>query len=70
MARIQVLKNEIHKELIKKIDISAMGELDEVQLKKRLADFVSESLIERKLTLHDTHKRQLISAIQNEVMGL
>ena len=70
MARIQVLKNEIHKELIKKIDISAMEELDEAQLKKRLADFVSESLVERKLALQDTHKRQLISAIQNEVMGL
>ena len=70
VARIQVLKNEIHKELIKKIDISAMEELDEAQLKKRLADFVSESLVERKLALQDTHKRQLISAIQNEVMGL
>ncbi|NDU86399.1 MAG: CpaF family protein [Ferrovum sp.] len=47
-----------------------MEEISDDQLRQRLASFVEDSIKERRLELTDTQRRNLVTSIQNEVMGL
>ncbi len=64
------LKQEIHLELLKKFDLSIMEKISEEELRQRLAVFVDEAINEKKLGLNEQQRKSLITAIQNEVMGL
>ncbi len=64
------LKTQIHQDLLKKFDLSMMEEISDDQLRQRLASFVEDSIKERRLELTDTQRRNLVTSIQNEVMGL
>ncbi|NDU90598.1 MAG: CpaF family protein, partial [Ferrovum sp.] len=47
-----------------------MEQISEEQLRQRLASFVEETIKERHLEMSDSQRRALVTAIQNEVMGL
>ncbi|MBW8073637.1 MAG: ATP-binding cassette domain-containing protein [Ferrovum sp.] len=47
-----------------------MEQISEEQLRQRLASFVEETIKERRLEMSDSQRRALVTAIQNEVMGL
>ncbi len=64
------LKSEIHLELLKKFDLSVMEKITVEELRQRLAVFVGETIIEKKLSLNEDQRKSLITSIQNEVMGL
>jgi pilus assembly protein CpaF len=64
------LKSQIHQDLLKKFDLSMMEQISEEQLRQRLASFVEETIKERHLEMSDSQRRALVTAIQNEVMGL
>ncbi|WP_297448734.1 CpaF family protein [Ferrovum sp.] len=64
------LKSQIHQDLLKKFDLSMMEQISEEQLRQRLASFVEETIKERRLEMSDSQRRALVTAIQNEVMGL
>ncbi len=64
------LKSEIHLELLKKFDLSVMERISEEELRQRLAIFVDETINEKKVVLGEQQRKSLITAIQNEVMGL
>ena len=64
------LKSQIHQDLLKKFDLSMMEQISDEQLRQRLASFVEETIKERHLEMSDSQRRALVTAIQNEVMGL
>lgn len=64
------LKSEIHLELLKKFDLSVMERISDDELRQRLAVFVEETIQEKKLGLSEAQGKSLVTAIQNEVMGL
>lgn len=64
------LKSEIHLELLKKFDLSVMERISDDELRQRLAVFVEETIQEKKLGLSEVQGKSLVTAIQNEVMGL
>ncbi len=64
------LKSEIHLELLKKFDLTVMEKISDEELRQRLAVFVEETLQEKKLGLSESQRKTLVTAIQNEVMGL
>ncbi len=64
------LKSEIHLELLKKFDLTMLERISDEELRQRLALFVEETIQEKKLGLSEAQGKILISAIQNEVMGL
>ncbi|MBW8066651.1 MAG: ATP-binding cassette domain-containing protein [Ferrovum sp.] len=47
-----------------------MEQISDEQLRQRLASFVEETIKERHLEMSDSQRRALVTAIQNEVMGL
>ncbi|MDE1943483.1 MAG: CpaF family protein [Betaproteobacteria bacterium] len=64
------LKSEIHLELLKKFDLSVMERISDGELRQRLAQFVEETIQEKKLGLSEAQGKSLVTAIQNEVLGL
>lgn len=64
------LKSEIHLELLKKFDLTVMERISDEELRQRLAHFVEETIQEKKLGLSEAQGKTLVTAIQNEVMGL
>ncbi|MDE2343800.1 MAG: CpaF family protein [Betaproteobacteria bacterium] len=64
------LKSEIHLELLKKFDLSVMERISDEELRQRLAQFVEETIQEKKLGLSEVQGKSLVTAIQNEVLGL
>ncbi len=64
------LKSEIHLDLLKKFDLSVMERISAEELRQRLAEFVDESLNERRVNMNANQRKALVASIQNEVMGL
>lgn len=64
------LKSEIHMDLLKKFDLSAMERISAEELRQRLAEFVDEALNERRVNMNANQRKTLVASIQNEVMGL
>ncbi|MDT7041005.1 CpaF family protein [Candidatus Nitronereus thalassa] len=64
------LKHELHRKVIEALDLSVVSKLDPDLLKKELSTLVEHLLEQESAPLNIREREQLISEIQNEVMGL
>jgi pilus assembly protein CpaF len=65
-----LVKSEIHLELLKTFDLSSMERLSPEELRTQLAISVAKILDSRHAFLNASQRKNIISDIQNEVMGL
>lgn len=63
------LKEELHQELLKQFDLGSVDNVSEPQLKEQLAAFVIEALKTRNAPITEAIRKNLIAAIQSEVIG-
>jgi pilus assembly protein CpaF len=66
----QQVKSFVHGQLLKILDLTAIENLTSLELREELSALVKRIVREEKLPLSSLELSQLISGIQNEVMGL
>ena len=64
------LKHRLHRQVIEALDLSVVSKLDPDLLKAELSNLVEHMLEQESAPLNIREREQLISEIQNEVMGL
>ncbi len=64
------LKHRLHRQVIEALDLSVVSKLDPDLLKNELSNLVEHLLEQESAPLNIREREQLISEIQNEVMGL
>ncbi|MCZ6799096.1 MAG: ATPase, T2SS/T4P/T4SS family, partial [Nitrospirae bacterium] len=64
------LKHQLHRKVIEALDLTVVAKLDPDLLKNELSNLVEHLLEEESAPLNIREREELISQIQNEVMGL
>ncbi len=64
------LNHRLHRQVIESLDLSVISKLDPDLLKAELSNLVEHLLDQESIPLNTREREQLISQIQNEVMGL
>lgn len=70
VANLSDLKHRLHRQVIEALDLSVVSKLDPGLLKTELSTLVEHLLEQESAPLNIREREQLISEIQNEVMGL
>ncbi len=70
LADLGELKHRLHRQVIEALDLSVVSNLDPVHLKNELSKLVEHLLEQESAPLNIREREQLITEIQNEVMGL
>jgi pilus assembly protein CpaF len=66
----QELKSRLHKQLIGRLDLTALKNLDQVYLKEQVREVTEMLIAEENLLLNPDNRERLIVEIQNETLGL
>lgn len=64
------LKQSIHHKLLERADLAAMESMSEERLREEIRNMVQRLLQEQRVIVNDQERLQLVSDIQNEVLGL
>lgn len=64
------LKTVLHEEFLKKFDLTAISRISEVELKQRISSFVSEYLLENKISIGEVLRKSLSADLHHEITGL
>ncbi len=64
------LNHRLHRQVIESLDLSVVSKLDPELLKSELSNLVEHLLDQESIPLNTREREQLITQIQNEVMGL
>jgi len=64
------LNHRLHRQVIESLDLSVISKLDPELLKSELSNLVEHLLDQESIPLNTREREQLITQIQNEVMGL
>jgi pilus assembly protein CpaF len=70
VARMQEMKNRIHRRLMDRINLRLIDELDEQTLRSQIGTVVRDLIEEDNMPLNAAEKTELVVEIQNEVLGL
>lgn len=69
-AGFYALKTKLHQSLLTRIDLSAAEALSSEQLRAQLKKLVEEIIREEALPVNEKERSQLVSELQNEILGL
>jgi pilus assembly protein CpaF len=64
------IASDLHRQLLDRIDLDAMGKFSPERLRDELAALVERIIGESGLALNAAERRQIVADVQNEVMGL
>ena len=64
------LKNRIHRQLLESADLGAMESMSSDRLREEIRVMVQGMLVKEHALVNDVERRQIVSDIQNEVLGL
>jgi pilus assembly protein CpaF len=64
------LKTVLHEEFLKKFDLTAISRISEAELKQRISSFVSEYLLENKISIGEALRKSLSADLHHEITGL
>ena len=64
------LKNQIHRQLLDRVDLEVMSNLPEERLRRDLKAMVERLMIEGDVALNTSERRQMVQDIENEMLGL
>lgn len=64
------LKTLLHEEFLKKFDLGAISRVSEVELRQRISSFVSEYLLENKISVGEALRKSLSADLHYEITGL
>jgi pilus assembly protein CpaF len=66
----QAMASDLHRQLLDRIDLDVMGRLSPDRLKEELRVLVEKLIAETGLALNANERKQIVTDVQNEVMGL
>jgi len=69
-AAYRQIASDLHRELIDRIDLEVMGRLPPDRLREELRLLVEKMIAEAGLALNASERKQIVTDVQNEVMGL
>jgi pilus assembly protein CpaF len=64
------IASDLHRQLLDRIDLDVMGRLPPDRLREELRVLVERMIVETGLALNSAERRQIVTDVQNEVMGL
>jgi len=64
------IANDLHRQLLDRIDLDVMGKLSPERLRDELRLLVEKMIGESGIALNSTERTQIVADVQNEVMGL
>ena len=64
------LKNKLHQEILKKVDLASLEDMSEHRLRQEIAALVGHMLAETPAQINELERRMLVRDIQNEMLGL
>jgi len=67
---LQAIKNRIHRELLSRLNLKVIDELDGETVRHRISEVVNDIFNETSVPLNATERARLASEIQDEVLGL
>jgi pilus assembly protein CpaF len=66
----QEIASDLHRQLLDRIDLDVMGRLSPDRLREELRILVEKMIVESGLALNANERLQIVTDVQNEVMGL
>jgi pilus assembly protein CpaF len=64
------IASDLHRQLLDRVDLDVMGRLPPDRLREELRTLVERMIVETGLALNAAERRQIVTDVQNEVMGL
>ena len=66
----QRLKTSVHEELVESLDLAAVGEIDNEQMREEVRELSGDIVKRRRLNLPKETRSRLLEELQHEVFGL
>jgi pilus assembly protein CpaF len=68
--RLEQFKSQVHRDVLSQLDLRRMDEIPAARLRAQLQALTESLIDDSKLPLNESERRQIVSGLQDEIMGL